>query len=99
VNWRWQLRVNAAERARLSEQLQSCSWPRVPRPGESVIAARGSSGGGAGGGGGGGGGGQDPRFAYCYQANDAGYGPYYRGADPEYDWYEDADHDGIVCES
>ena len=40
----------------------------------------------------------DPRFSYCYQAIAAGYGPYYRGRDPEYAWYEDADHDGVVCE-
>jgi hypothetical protein len=45
------------------------------------------------------GGGLDPRFAYCYQANDAGYGPYVRGVDPEYDWYDDRDGDGIVCET
>jgi hypothetical protein len=41
----------------------------------------------------------DPRFSYCYEANDAGYGPYQRGVDPEYDWYRDNDGDGIVCES
>ncbi len=45
------------------------------------------------------GGGTDPRFTYCYEANDAGYGPYYEGQDPEYQWYDDADSDGIVCES
>ena len=28
-----------------------------------------------------GGGGTDPRFSYRYEANDAGYGPYYRGED------------------
>jgi hypothetical protein len=44
------------------------------------------------------GGGTDPRFSYCYEANDAGYGPYYQGQDPEYDWYDDADGDGVVCE-
>lgn len=44
------------------------------------------------------GGGTDPRFSYCYEANDAGYGPYYQGQDPEYDWYDDADNDGEVCE-
>lgn len=42
--------------------------------------------------------GLDPRFNYCYEANDAGYGPYYKGQDPEYNWYDDADGDGIVCE-
>ena len=47
---------------------------------------------------GGSGGGTDPNFDYCYQANDAGYGPYFEGQDPEYQWYDDADHDGEVCE-
>ena len=40
----------------------------------------------------------DPRFDTCGEANDAGYGPYVRGQDPEYDWYQDRDNDGIVCE-
>ena len=40
----------------------------------------------------------DPRFNYCYEANDAGYGPYFQGQDPEYYWYDDADNDGEVCE-
>ncbi len=40
----------------------------------------------------------DPRFGTCKAAIAAGYGPYVRGKDPEYDWYRDADHDGIVCE-
>ena len=43
-------------------------------------------------------GGTDPRFATCEQAKARGYGPYHQGADPEYSWYRDADHDGIVCE-
>lgn len=42
--------------------------------------------------------GLDPRFGTCAEANDHGYGPYVRGSDPEYDWYIDADSDGIVCE-
>ncbi len=40
----------------------------------------------------------DPRFGTCREANAAGYGPYRRGADPEYDWYQDRDHDGLACE-
>jgi hypothetical protein len=41
----------------------------------------------------------DPQFRTCGEANDAGYGPYYQGQDPEYDWYQDRDRDGAVCES
>ncbi len=45
------------------------------------------------------GGGLDPQFSYCYQAIDAGYGPYYEGQDPEYYWHTDSDNnDGVVCE-
>jgi hypothetical protein len=40
----------------------------------------------------------DPRFDTCKAAKAAGYGPYRSGVDPEYDWYRDADSDGIVCE-
>ncbi len=40
----------------------------------------------------------DHRYATCAQAKAHGLGPYYRGVDPEYAWYRDADHDGIVCE-
>ena len=40
----------------------------------------------------------DPRFETCAAANRAGYGPYVEGKDPEYDWYQDRDHDGIDCE-
>ncbi|WP_371784354.1 thermonuclease family protein [Streptosporangium subroseum] len=43
-------------------------------------------------------GGNDPRFPTCGAANDAGYGPYRRGTDAEYGWYQDRDGDGIVCE-
>ncbi|GAB3401290.1 GmrSD restriction endonuclease domain-containing protein [Flindersiella endophytica] len=39
----------------------------------------------------------DPRFDTCAEAEDAGYGPYVRGKDPEYDWYRDTNHDGTVC--
>jgi hypothetical protein len=43
-------------------------------------------------------GGNDPQFSTCTAAKRAGYGPYRAGIDPEYGWYTDADHDGIVCE-
>ncbi|MEU8802277.1 excalibur calcium-binding domain-containing protein [Spirillospora sp. NPDC048819] len=42
--------------------------------------------------------GLDPRFDTCAEANAHGYGPYVKGVDPEYDWYHDADADGIDCE-
>lgn len=40
----------------------------------------------------------DPQFGTCKEAKAHGYGPYYEGEDPEYDWYRDADGDGVVCE-
>jgi len=40
----------------------------------------------------------DPRYRTCAEANAHGYGPYTRGVDPEYAWYEDRDGDGLVCE-
>lgn len=40
----------------------------------------------------------DPDFGTCKEAIANGYGPYVEGQDPEYAWYHDADHDGIVCE-
>jgi len=40
----------------------------------------------------------NPRFGTCGAAKAAGYGPYHRGKDVEYDWYRDADNDGITCE-
>ena len=102
VKWRWRLKVNASERSFLTRELAGCGSPRVARPGRPTIpTGTPSSGGGdaSGGGGSTSGGSTDPRFDYCYEANDAGYGPYYRGSDPEYYWYEDRDGDGIVCET
>lgn len=40
----------------------------------------------------------DPRFSTCAEAEAAGYGSYHAGVDQEYDWYEDANADGVVCE-
>lgn len=40
----------------------------------------------------------DHRYSTCKEAKAHGLGPYYRGVDPEYTWYIDSDHDGIVCE-
>jgi hypothetical protein len=40
----------------------------------------------------------DPDYGTCANAKAAGGGPYVRGQDPEYDFYNDGDSDGIVCE-
>jgi hypothetical protein len=40
----------------------------------------------------------DPNYGTCAAAKAAGAGPYYEGSDPEYYWYRDRDHDGVVCE-
>lgn len=40
----------------------------------------------------------DPRFGTCREAKSHGYGPYIVGVHEEYNWYRDADSDGIVCE-
>jgi Excalibur calcium-binding domain len=42
--------------------------------------------------------GLDPQYRTCTEAKAHGHGPYVEGRDPEYGWYTDADHDGIVCE-
>ncbi|MFE3447406.1 excalibur calcium-binding domain-containing protein [Nonomuraea sp. NPDC059194] len=39
----------------------------------------------------------DPRYRTCGEANAHGLGPYQRGVDEEYDWYQDRDGDGRVC--
>ncbi|WP_205315491.1 excalibur calcium-binding domain-containing protein [Nonomuraea lactucae] len=41
----------------------------------------------------------DPQFASCKEAAAAGYGPYYKGSRPEYDWYTDVDKNGVACNS
>lgn len=40
----------------------------------------------------------DPRFSTCTEAKKHGYGPYHSGKNPEYNWYQDRDKDGTVCE-
>ena len=43
----------------------------------------------------------DTKFATCAEAIAAGFGPYTKGTDPEYDWYkaEDTQNTGKVCVS
>lgn len=51
VKWRWQLRVDAAERSWLAAELKACDWPRVVKPAKPVIPSSGGSTGSAGSGG------------------------------------------------
>ncbi|MEW9550527.1 thermonuclease family protein [Nonomuraea sp. NPDC050783] len=69
----------------------------TPTPSRSRTPA-GNGNGNGNGNGGGGGGGTDPRYRTCAEANAHGLGPYVRGQDPEYAWYQDRDGDGVVCE-
>lgn len=93
VKVRWHLKVNGAELDALRSQASRCENTRITVRRASVHLGDGSTGTSSGTGGG-----LDPRFDYCYQATAAGYGPYYNGRDPEYDWYTDGDSDGIACE-
>lgn len=40
----------------------------------------------------------DPNYGTCKQAKAHRAGPYVRGRDPEYAYYQDRDGDGVVCE-
>lgn len=96
VKTRWNLKVDAAEKAKLTQLASVCPNTRFTTH-KAVVKVGGTSSGGSTGTGGGTAG-LDPRFSTCTEAKAHGYGPYYQGRDPEYYWYEDRDHDGIVCE-
>ena len=98
VKYRWRLSVDPAEKSALQRVLRGCSPlmtvpplatrqtadADTPPPAPPSAPADG--------------GGLDPRFDTCGAANAAGFGPYVRGQDPEYDWYIDRDRDGVACE-
>lgn len=102
VKWRWGLSVDPSERAGLTRALGACGAgvlveqptrarvvlapaPRPPAPRPVVAPPRPPSG-------------NDPDLGTCGAVIAAGLGPYRRGIDPEYAWYQDRDGDGIVCE-
>lgn len=93
VKTRWRLAVDRPEKRALLRVVRGCRNTFV-RVRHAKVVNRSTSGGGSTGGNEG----LDPKFDYCYQAKEAGYGPYYQSKDPEYDWYVDADGDGVVCE-
>jgi hypothetical protein len=98
VKYRWRLSVDRREAQALRRSISGCraSALAVSKIKRAKVSTKkpGSSGGGSGGSGGK----LDPRFSTCTAAKAAGYGPYYRGRDPEYKWYRDGDGDGVVCE-
>ena len=106
VKFRWRLSVNTTEKSALSNILANCS-PMMTLPPRASIStdpnagrpASGSSASGSSTSGSGSSTRLDPRFDTCGAANDAGYGPYTKGRDAEYEWYIDRDSDGVVCES
>ena len=106
VKKKYQLWVTGAERDAMIRVLRACPDQALPAPGpQPTIASntggpppsatpkptpkptKPSSGGSL-----------DPRFGTCREAIAAGFGPYFSGVDPEYDWYTDRDSDGKVCE-
>jgi hypothetical protein len=101
VKTRWSLSVDSAEKAVLVRFAGACASTRFTTHLARVrgtASSSGTSSGGTSSGGTSSGGGLDPHFGTCTEAKAHGYGPYYRGRDPEYSWYEDRDGDGVVCE-
>ncbi|SDQ03989.1 Excalibur calcium-binding domain-containing protein [Quadrisphaera sp. DSM 44207] len=87
--------MTQAEHDAVARVLAAC--PDEPLPaGDGAPAPPATPGGAAGAGAAGDG--LDPRHGSCSQVVAAGLGPYRRGADPEYDWYQDGDGDGTACE-
>ncbi|RIX28244.1 excalibur calcium-binding domain-containing protein [Amnibacterium setariae] len=104
VKSRWGLSVDAKERTALTTDLATyCANPFVAKPGKPNLTAlvgkpkpkakpaahhvvtkpHGT----------------DPQYGTCTELKrHPNHAPYVRGVDPEYAWYQDRDHDGIVCE-
>ena len=104
VKYRWSLTVDDKEKTAISKKLESCpaskvftvpkqmiTSPVVPEPSNEPPPAASSSVPETDAG-------LDPKFSSCSAAKEAGFGPYVKNVDPEYDWYRDGDSDGIVCE-
>ena len=106
IKYRWGLTIDAAEKRDLQTKVRSCgARTHTIKPAlairhfssNSETSSAGTSGGGASHSNGSGSK-TDQRYDSCTLAKAAGYGPYYRGRDPEYSWYQDRDGDGIACE-
>ncbi|MFY0407181.1 excalibur calcium-binding domain-containing protein [Solicola sp. PLA-1-18] len=92
VKLRWRLTVDRAEKRAIRKVARGCSNTVITYKKATVRKKK------TGSGSGGGTSGTDPRFDTCGDANAAGYGNYVDGRDPEYDWYQDRDGDGVACE-
>jgi hypothetical protein len=101
VKYRWSLAVDPAEKNFLESKVASCgSAADVAAPQKASVAAgqapvvqptpvptQAPQAG------------THPKFSSCAEAARNGYrGPYVRGVNPEYVWYQDRDKDGSVCE-
>ena len=99
VKYRWKLTVDGSERITLSSILSgACGATVITQPARASVAYTTTTTTTTGGTGGTGSGGTDPQYRTCTEAKSHGYGPYYRGIDVEYPWYDDRDNDGVVCE-
>ena len=98
VKYRWSLTVDPAEKSYLAGKVASCgsaadvlaptkaSVAFGPAPAVKPTPAPTQAG-------------THPKFSSCAEAERNGYrGPYVRGVNPEYAWYQDRDRDGVVCE-
>lgn len=98
VKYRWSLTVDPAEKSYLFARVASCgSAADVVAPPKAVVAigptpvakptATPTQAG------------THPKFSSCAEAERNGYrGPYVKGVNPEYAWYQDRDKDGVACE-
>lgn len=91
VKYRWRLTIDQREKKAILDRFETCPSKALKLPTIKRANVPESQGGG-------GSGNNDPRFGTCTEATEAGYGPYVKGVDPEYWWYEDRDGDGTVCE-
>jgi hypothetical protein len=101
VKYRWSLSVDASEKSFLESKVASCgvaadvlapqkapitagqSPAAQPTPAPTQAPQAGTH----------------PKFSSCAEAARNGFrGPYFRGINPEYAWYQDRDRDGSVCE-
>ena len=101
VKYRWSLAVDPAEKSFLESKVASCGSAadvvspqkasvaagQVPSVQSSPVPTQAPPAG------------TDPKFKSCAEAARNGYqGPYVRGVNIEYAWYQDRDNDGVVCE-